>query len=97
MIINIAHIVHISHLSQPKKFTWGSGDQNPNEIAFRSTTLSVKTRAADPHSFFVDTDPDPAVFLMRVRIQIQLLKKIYLTKSFLVFSSIFPSWIREGK
>ena len=82
MIINIAHIVHISHLSQPKRFTWGSGDQNPNENAFRSTTLAVKTRAADPHSFFVDTDPDPAVllnvdpdpsaFLMRVRIQVQL-------------------------
>ena len=52
MIINIAHIVHISHLSQPKRFTWGSGDQNPNENAFRSTTLAVKTRAADPHSFF---------------------------------------------
>ena len=38
-------------------------------------------RAVDPHSFFAN--PDPAAFLMRIRIQLKKLVTNYPTKSFL--------------
>ena len=55
-------------INMHQNFTCACDVGNQLEVGnYRTVTSSSESRAVDPHSFFAD--PDPADFLMRIRIQ----------------------------